>query len=212
MKEVFVSTDKAFVAGLPRYVFEGRTVVVTGESEACRAVETLRRAGIVGIDTETRPSFRAGMSHRVALLQAGTEDCCFLFRLCRIGLPPCLVDFLSDASVMKIGLSLKDDFMMLRERGDFVPAGYVELQTLARGLGLQDMSLQKLYANLLDKKISKRARLSNWEAEALSESQIRYAATDAVACLHIYRELELMGRERNFRLVEPARPEGRSNE
>lgn len=203
MKDLFIKTDKTFVAGLPRYLYEGRTVVITGEDEACRAVKVLRKAGTIGIDTETRPSFRPGTSHKVALLQAGTEECCFLFRLCRIGLPPCLIALLADPSVKKIGLSLKDDFMMLHERADFIPAGHVELQVLAREMGLQDMSLQKLYANLFHKKLSKRARLTNWEADALTESQIGYAATDAVACLHIYKELEQMRTTGDFRLIEP---------
>ena len=40
------------------------------------------------------------------------------------------------------------------------------------------------------KKISKSQRLSNWEAEVLTEAQQLYAATDAWACVEIYNYLD----------------------
>ena len=55
-------------------------------------------------------------------------------------------------------------------------------------LGIEDLSLAKLYANLFGMKISKREQLSNWEADVLSEKQKRYAATDAWACINLYEE------------------------
>ena len=48
------------------------------------------------------------------------------------------------------------------------------------------MSLQKIFALLFGKKISKSQRLSNWESDVLSEGQKKYAATDAWACKVIY--------------------------
>lgn len=41
----------------------------------------------------------------------------------------------------------------------------------------------------LEKKITKRQRVSNWEAEELSDAQKNYAAIDAWACLKIYNHL-----------------------
>jgi ribonuclease D len=52
------------------------------------------------------------------------------------------------------------------------------------------MSLQKIYAIIFGKKISKSQRLSNWEAPQLSVPQQYYAALDAWACLHIYDALQ----------------------
>ena len=46
-----------------------------------------------------------------------------------------------------------------------------------------------IYAIIFGKKISKRQRLTNWEADTLTESQKKYAALDAWACLNIYRHL-----------------------
>lgn len=184
------STSKSEIAALPRFFFEGPTHVIISENEAIRAVSALEKHKILGIDTETRPSFKRGISHRVALLQIASFDACFLFRLNRMGLPECLVRLLERKDILKIGLSLKDDFLMLHGRSDFTPQGIVELQEYVKAMGISDMSLQKIYANIFGKRISKSARLSNWEADSLSEAQQIYAATDAYACLQLYTELE----------------------
>ena len=145
----------------------------------------------MGVDTETRPSFRRGTVHQVALLQISTKDTCFLFRLNHLGLPDFLEDFLQN-DVLKVGLSLKDDFAMLRKRNQKDPrfGNWVELQDYVPLFGIEEKSLQKIYALLFKKKISKSQRLSNWEAEVLTEAQQLYAATDAWACVEIYNFLE----------------------
>ena len=150
----------------------------------------MKNQQIVGVDTETRPSFKRGMSHKVALLQVSTMDTCFLFRLNKIGMPQSLQNFLM-GDTLKIGLTLKDDFMMLRRRKDVhaEEGNWIELQDYVSRFGIEDRSLQKIFANLFGQKISKSQRLSNWEAETLSESQIKYAATDAWACVKIYNYL-----------------------
>lgn len=188
-KAIFKKTEKAFIANLPRFTFPGRIVVIQSEAEAERAVEYLSQSDIIGFDTETRPSFHKGTPHKVALLQLSTRKVCFLFRLCFIGMPPGIVRLLSDASLLKVGLSLKDDFLMLQHRQAFTPGGFVELQNYATTMGTEDKSLQKLFANLFHQRISKGARLSNWEADVLSESQKVYAATDAYTCIMLYDEM-----------------------
>lgn len=201
MRQIFKKTDKSFIPELPRFAYEGRIIVIQSESEAIRAVEALRHYPILGIDTETRPAFQKGISHKVALLQVA-EDLCFLFRLNEFGFSPCLVELLADSSILKVGLSLHDDFLMLRRRNaSFVPAGYIDLQDYAKDMGIEDMSLQKLYANIFHKRISKNARLSNREADILSESQKVYAATDAVTCLQLYKELKKLKENHDYELV-----------
>lgn len=203
IQDVFVQTDKRFLADLPRFLYEGPIVVVVGEDEAKRAVECLRRTAIWGIDTETRPSFRKGESHKVALLQIATEEICFLFRLCMMDLPDCLINALADTNILKVGLSLRDDFLMLRHRRDFEPAGYLDLQQYVAQMGIKDMSLQKLYGNIFHQRISKNARLSNWEADSLTEAQKRYAATDAYSCIQLYHRLREMKESGAYRLIPP---------
>lgn len=202
MRQLFIKTDKSFITPLPRFTFEGKIVVVKSESEAERAVQVLRKAAILGIDTETRPAFKRGENHKVALVQIADEEVCFLFRLNETGFLPCIADLLADPEVLKVGLSLRDDFLMLRHRDEsFHPAGYVDLQDFVKQMGIEDMSLQKLYANVFHKRISKNARLSNWEADHLSEAQKVYAATDAYTCIQLYKELKALQESKNFELV-----------
>ena len=187
---------------MPKVLFEGRIFVIYTEADADKAVEYLKTQQIVGVDTETRPSFKRGTTHKVALLQIATADTCFLFRLNRIGMPASLQDFLM-SDTLKIGLSLKDDFMMLRRRKNMhaEEGNWIELQDYVGRFGIEDRSLQKIFANLFGQKISKSQRLSNWEAETLTESQMRYAATDAWACVEIYRCLDEMERTGDYEVV-----------
>ncbi|MDL2222990.1 3'-5' exonuclease domain-containing protein 2 [Bacteroidales bacterium OttesenSCG-928-M11] len=169
--------------------FSGKIIVVESEEEADNAVVYLSTFPRLGFDTETRPTFKKGKSNEVALIQLATEEVCFLFRLNTIGFPNSLNQLLSNPDILKIGLSIKDDFSTIRRRISFTPQGFVELQTMAPQHGIDDISLQKMYALLFNKKISKNQRLTNWEAEVLTESQIKYAALDAWACLKIYDAL-----------------------
>ena len=193
------TVSKAEIAELPIEQFYGRIYVIYTEADAEKAVDYLNRQQMVGVDTETRPSFKRGRMHKVALLQISTEDTCFLFRLNRIGMPPSLQKFLTN-DVLKIGLSLKDDFMMLQKRKNVhaEEGNWIELQDYVGRFGIDDRSLQKIYANLFGKKISKSQRLTNWEAETLTEAQIIYAATDAWACVKIYRCLDEMERTGDY--------------
>lgn len=169
--------------------FSGRIIVVQNESEIEKAVSYLSGFSVLGIDTETRPSFRKGKSYTVALIQIATEDTCFLFRINQTGFSPTLKNLIENPGIMKIGLSLKDDFAMLHKIAPFDPKGFIELQNYVKQFNIQDMSLQKVYAILFGKKISKSQRLSNWEADVLTDAQKKYAATDAWACVRIYKSL-----------------------
>ena len=202
MKQIRNTITKAEIATMPKVLFEGRIFVIYTEADADKAVEYLQTQQIVGVDTETRPSFKRGTTHKVALLQIATADTCFLFRLNRIGMPASLQDFLM-SDTLKIGLSLKDDFMMLRRRKNMhaEEGNWIELQDYVGRFGIEDRSLQKIYANLFGQKISKSQRLSNWEADSLTEGQMRYAATDAWACVQIYNCLAEMERTGEYEVV-----------
>lgn len=201
MKTLYNKVDKKEIPSLPRVLFEGRIFTIQTEREAEKAVDYLRSFELLGIDTETKPSFKKGRVNSVALLQVSTIDTCFLFRLNRIGMPPVVVDLLEDQKVMKVGLSLKDDFASLRKRASFEPKNVVELQDFVKKMGIEDMSLQKIYANLFREKISKGQRLTNWEADVLTDGQKLYAATDAWACVRIYQELTDLEARQDYEIV-----------
>ncbi len=200
MKILWDKVDKQSIAALPRVTFEGRIFVVQTEGEADKAVKYLMSQNVLGFDTETRPTFRPGPMHRVALLQVATQDTCFLFRLCRMGLTQSLVRLLSDKTIRKIALSWKDDTGQLNRLGDFRMGEFIELQQYIRYFGIEDASLQKLFANVFGQKISKSQQLSNWECETLTEAQKKYAATDAWACIRLYEELERLKHNNNWEL------------
>lgn len=200
-KTLYDKYDKQRISALPRVLFEGRIVVVLTESEAQRAVNYLLSQPILGVDTETRPSFKKGHVNKVALLQVASHDVCFLFRLNQLGISPAVKRLLEDTTVPKIGLSWHDDLMMLHKSGDFNTGHFIDLQDHVREIGVQDLSLQKLYANFFGQRISKRERLTNWEADILLDKQKLYAATDAWACIMLYEELLRLEKTNDYELI-----------
>lgn len=192
------SISKEEIKELPKASFKGQIHVIQTEAETNKAVAYLLSRQTVGIDSETRPSFTKGKTHKVSLLQIASEEFCFLFRLNFTGLTPSLIGLLENPSVVKVGLSLRDDFLMLHKRAAFIQQSCLDLQNIVPKFGIQDKSLQKIYAILFGEKISKSQRLSNWETDVLSDAQKQYAAIDAWACLNIYnllRQLQETGYE-----------------
>lgn len=188
-----VSIEKEIVNQMPRVQFPDRIHIIDAISQVKSAVTALHSASIIGFDTETRPCFRRGDRHTVALLQLSTDDDAFLFRLNMTGIPEPLKALIEDESIIKVGLSTSDDFHQLARVCDIHPAGFVELQSLVKQFQIVDMSLQKIYAILFQQKISKGQQLTNWEAPKLTEAQQQYAAIDAWACLKIYQHLQSGG-------------------
>ena len=202
MKKIIHSKfDKHEISKLPIEAFEGEIEVVTTPEEAAAAVDYLMKQTILGVDTETRPSFKKGQVNKVALLQVSSKDKCYLFRLNLLGITPEIKYLLEESKIKKIGLSLVDDIHALGKRLDFKPAGYIDIQSIIGGIGIEDMSLQKIYANLFGGKISKGKQLSNWEADHLTEGQRRYAATDAWSCIKIYEEYLRLKETHDYELV-----------
>lgn len=180
---------KEEISKLEKEEFKGRIIPILSVEEANRAVDYLKKFPLVGFDTETRPSFKKGQRYKISLMQISTDDTCFLFRLNHIGIPESLESFLKYEKTLKIGLSLRDDFGAIRKRSDIEPQHFLDLQNYVGKFGIEDASLQKIYAILFHKKISKSQRLTNWEADVLTEAQKKYAALDAWACLRIYNLL-----------------------
>lgn len=182
-----VSISKEELSMLPLASFRGSVKVIEHKEDVASAIALLKQSPIVGFDTETKPSFRKGQTNRVSLMQLSTTSDCFLFRLNKIGLVPELIDFLEDESVLKVGLSIHDDFLNLNKLSKLVPQGFVDLQKYVKTVKIADNSLQRIYGILFDERISKSQRLTNWEAMKLTPSQQSYAALDAVACVKIYK-------------------------
>lgn len=179
------------MATLPILSYPEKKIIIVDTLEKLEeAVNKLNTQKLIGFDTETKPSFTKGIINKVALLQLASEDVCYLFRLHLIGLPHSLMAILANPSIIKIGIALRDDFSGLRKWNNAKPQGFIDIQQEIHKVGIQELSLQKIYAILFARRISKNQRLSNWESEELSESQQHYAAIDAWACLDIYHEIK----------------------
>lgn len=182
--------DNETVAALPAARFPGRIVVVDKDDKVGVACGDLRRYKVIGFDTETRPSFRAGVSYKVSLLQLSTPDTCYLFRLSHIRLDNRILKILGSREIVKVGADIMGDIRSLHALRDFKADGFVDLQHEAIRWGIEEKSLRKLSAIVLGERVSKAQRLSNWEAEQLTPQQQEYAATDAWICPRILEHLE----------------------
>ena len=197
MNSTPLSFSKAELSALPIEKFAKKIAVPENEEEVAAAVKHLSRFKLIGFDTETRPSFRRGVLHQVALIQMATDEEAYLFRVNGKGFPDELKKLIENPAVTKVGLSLKDDFAALRRIGLSRFESFIDLQNLAKQFQIENQALRGIYGVLFGKRISKSQQLSNWEAENLSEAQKEYAALDAWACLRIYLHLMKYGSTRN---------------
>lgn len=184
-----LSIPKDTLSKMPAAEFKGNIHLIETAADARTALRYLSRCRMVGFDTETRPSFRKGCAFKVALVQISTEDSCFLFRINKTGFMEPLREFLANESIIKVGLSVKDDFHGLHKIEEFEPAGFIELQEYVREFGITDASLTKINGIVFGERISKGQRLTNWEAAELTAAQQHYASLDAWACLNLYHYL-----------------------
>lgn len=175
----------------------GKIIVIDSVgAEFNRAIAYLRAQKVIGFDTETRPTFTPSQPrYSVSLLQLSGPDRAYLFRINKIGMHRRLCNLMANEKVIKVGAAIHDDIRGLQKQNDFRPASFVDLQKIVWEWGIRDKAVKKMAAIILGIRISKTQQLSNWEAENLSESQCKYAATDAWVCREMY--LKLIKSEKN---------------
>ena len=183
---------KEEIEQLPITAFGGKINVPLTSNEIHNAIDYLRKYPVLGFDTETRPNFRKGQHNAVALLQLSAGDEAFLFRLNKIKLPEEVKELLSDASIVKAGAAIHDDLKALVKLSPFVPGGFVDVQPMAKQIGIEQAGLRPLAAMLMGIRISKAQQTSNWEIPYLTAAQKLYAATDAWVSFEIYTRLSAL--------------------
>lgn len=183
------SITKEELNELPLNHFKGEVVVIEDVQEAEKYVMELEQHNVIGFDTETKPSFQKGKINKVALLQFSTSDKSYLFRLNKLGMLPSIVGLFENQNILKVGVGIRDDIKGLNRLKPFRHGGFVELQDYVRVVGIEDISLKKLAGIVLNFRVSKRQRLSNWEMPRLTEGQIVYAATDSWVAIELYKTL-----------------------
>lgn len=84
-----------------------------------------------------------------------------------------------------------DDAHLLMNDYNIKVSGCIDLRYLAKECGVKERSLSALANQLLGCELDKdwRIRASDWEAELLTERQIKYAAMDAIVAIKIYEQL-----------------------
>lgn len=186
--------SKEEVNALEIGAFRGDIVLVDEMSELTKAVVALKQSKWLGFDTETRPAFKKGVSHEVSLLQLSTKETAYLFRLNKIGLPAEVQEILEEPQTIKIGAAVRDDLKALKKISpNFKPALFFDLNEELKKVGFENFGVRNLSAMVLNMRISKSEQVSNWEVEKLTDKQLLYAATDAWACLEIFRKLRQEG-------------------
>jgi len=177
------------VAALDLIQYEGPITLIQTEEDFEEASQAIAKHKILGFDTETRPSFKKGTSYPTSLIQLSAADHAWLIRVSRIGYPAGLLKLLSNPDVIKVGTGLGDDIRRMRCDFQFEPGGFLDLQSYVEAFHIWEKGLKKLSSIILGHRISKSQQVSNWDADILTEAQLRYAATDAWICLEIYYEL-----------------------
>lgn len=189
-EEILEKLSRDEINDLPLGRYEGEIRLIQSDDELGPALSALQGENLLGFDTETRPVFEKGKSYLPALIQLAASDCVYLFQLKRLTWPNVLVDILTSADHLKSGVALAFDVKELQKIVPFEPSGFVELSQLAKEKGIGNNGLRGLTAYLLKFRISKRAKTSNWDRDDLTESQMRYAATDAWVSREIYLALQ----------------------
>lgn len=188
------SISKEEINELPLGQFEGKIYLIDSLKDVEDAVDFLEDQRIIGFDTETKPSFKKGQFNHVSLLQLSTSEQAFVFRLNKIGFPDPLRNLLEKENLLKIGAAVHDDLKALRKLTDsFHPLSFFDLNDELKRVGFLNVGVRNLCGMVLKIRISKTEQVSNWEAENLSEKQLRYAATDAWACLEVFNLLKEEG-------------------
>ncbi|MFT6604752.1 MAG: ribonuclease D, partial [Bacteriovoracaceae bacterium] len=150
----------------------------------------LKKETVLGFDTETRPSFKKGEVYDVSLLQLSNANDSFLFRLNKFNFPQELADLLADPKIIKTGVAIRDDVIALQKLHPFEEAGFFELADEAKKQRYENFGLRALTAIFLRQRLSKKAKITNWEQARLTRAQLEYAALDSWVGLQIYHKIK----------------------
>ena len=160
------------INAMPLCHYQGPVHVIRVLEDWKQALPDLRADGVLGFDTETRPTFRKGKVNAPSLIQLATERAVYLVQLAWLPFGPHLAEILADPNIIKAGVGIRDDMRELSRLHDFEPAGLVDLGNAARTHKLPSQGLRTLAANLFGWRISKGSQCSNWSLMELSQRQM----------------------------------------
>jgi ribonuclease D len=179
-----------YINTLPVISFTGEIKIITQAKDLSALLDSLALEKAVGMDTESKPSFRKGVQYPVSLLQLSTESEAYIVRLKSTGFIGKLKNFF-ESEVIKVGLGLKDDLRKLKKLREFTPNSFIDIADTAANLGHSKVSLRTLTAYYLGKRVIKSSKTDNWANPRLTEKQLLYAATDAWLPLLLMKQINI---------------------
>ncbi|CAM9654797.1 unnamed protein product, partial [Phaeothamnion confervicola] len=183
-----------------------RPQLVASVQELTAVTAAMQSALLLGIDTETKPLFRKGAARQptslmqIAVRGAGGAEVVFILDLLALSRFPAAVDealarVMEDREVFKLGQGLRDDLKQLafsypaiqsfRHVRGILERSNVHLLQLNPGVA-HTVALRKLCMRYLHATLRKKEQTSNWGRRPLTQSQVEYAANDALVLLRVY--------------------------
>ena len=178
------------INALPLMRFDGPIHVIDQKGQVQPAVDRLLQEKVLGFDTETKPSFKKGVSYPPALIQFATDDEAWLFRINGKGIHKSILELLQSDTTVKVGVALHDDIKHLQKVRKFKPSGFMDVASVANDAGILKRGLRNMTGILLGGRLSKSAQLTNWAQSTLTQNQLVYAATDAWVSLKLYQKFK----------------------
>jgi ribonuclease D len=172
-----------------------RIHVPTSSPEFASATAEIMAAGIVGFDTESKPTFVTGdVSEGPHVVQFALHDKAYLFQLHRAEGHPFLIELLQSEQVIKVGFGLKSDRGHIFAKLGVHFNAVVDLNTVFSMDGYhKEMGVRGAVGLVLNQRFAKARHVttSNWSQPQLTPQQLLYAANDAYAALKVLEALNL---------------------
>ena len=179
--------------------FSGLTLehihVPASQQEFAAAAAEIRAAGIVGFDTESRPTFVVGdVSDGPHVLQFALHDKAYLFQIHRSEGRPYLLELLQSEDLLKVGFGLKSDAGHIFRKLGIRFGGVVDLNAVFSMQGYRkEMGARAAVGLVFGQRFTKSKKITttDWSQHELSSQQKLYAANDAYAALRVFEALAL---------------------
>jgi ribonuclease D len=175
------------------------------EDQFASATADIKTAGIVGFDTESRPTFVTGdISEGPHVVQFALHDKAYLFQVHRTEGLPFLIKLLQSDEVIKVGFGLRSDSGQIFKKLGVKFGGVVDLNTVFSMQGYRKEMGARAAVGLVFKQRfgkSKKITTTDWSQHELTQQQMLYAANDAFAALKVLEALGLARKELPFMSV-----------
>ncbi len=163
--------------------------------EFASATSEIMAAGIVGFDTESKPTFVVGdVSEGPHVVQFALHDKAFLFQLHRSEGHLFLIELLQSEQLIKVGFGLKSDRKHILSKLGVHFNAVVDLNTVFSMDGFhKEMGVRAAVAQVFKQRFAKARHVttSNWSQHQLTPQQMIYAANDAYAALKVFETLNM---------------------